>query len=171
MHATLMLGEKILAIEVVVCPWMPTHLSVVVGVALSHVAPVDPELEVLRGDVALPLVLGAKAGGTPIVSKGADEGSGRAGLGGTARSSRRSTSSSGFWSLPDSVIVVGPLRRFPAVTPGSGRPRGGASGAVRSALLGVVLGSVVIIVITAIITRLFLNARISRRFVRMPAGS
>lgn len=68
-----MLREEILAIEIVVGPPIPTPTAVRIYLAEPRVTSPEPQLEVLGGDVALPLVLGGEDCGAAVRGEGAWE--------------------------------------------------------------------------------------------------
>jgi hypothetical protein len=67
------LGEKILAIEVVIDALVARYARVVLGIAGPDIASVEAELQVLNRDMALPFVLRTKGDVASIVAEGADE--------------------------------------------------------------------------------------------------
>lgn len=83
-HAALVLGEEVLAVEVVGDAAVGTGVEAASAgfrpgagrVAAAPVAAVEAELEVLRRDVPLPFVLGREGGGAAVVGEAADEGPG-----------------------------------------------------------------------------------------------
>jgi hypothetical protein len=72
-HASMMLSEEILAVEVVVDTLMTGDGGVQVGIAGANVATIEAELKVLNGNMALPFVLGAESDIAAVVRERADE--------------------------------------------------------------------------------------------------
>jgi len=72
-HASVVLGEEVLAVEVVVDLLVGRGVGIVLGRALADITAIEAELQVLDGDVSLPLVLGAEGGLTAVGGEGTDE--------------------------------------------------------------------------------------------------
>jgi hypothetical protein len=69
----MMLGEEVLAVEVVVDALVTRDTGIVFGVAGANVAAIETKLKVLDGDVSLPLIFGAQGNVAAIVTEGANE--------------------------------------------------------------------------------------------------
>lgn len=73
-HAPLVLGEEVLAVEQL---FRTRPRGVVLAGAAAYIAAVEAQLDVLGGDVALPLVLGCERAGAPVPPEAAHEQPGR----------------------------------------------------------------------------------------------
>jgi hypothetical protein len=69
----MVLGEKILAVEVIVDALVSGDVGVQVRIAGADITTVESQLEMLDRDMALPFILRAQGDITAVVGEGADE--------------------------------------------------------------------------------------------------
>ena len=73
MHASMVLSEKVLSVEIIVYAFVARHVGVQIRVARADIAAIEAQLEMLDRDVTFPLIFGTQGDITAIVGKRADE--------------------------------------------------------------------------------------------------
>jgi hypothetical protein len=68
-----MLGEQILAVEIIVNSFMTRDIRIQVGIAGTNIASIKTQLKMLNRNMTLPFILGTQCDITAVMRKGTNE--------------------------------------------------------------------------------------------------